>query len=629
MVSSTKKLVESYILKYVELQRPNLKINKNNFFICPFHEEHEEDDGKPTCKMFTKHGHVFKCFNPIHNKYWNIFDLVRKFEPEMKEFSDDDIAEYLTHLLDIKSNEEIDKLLMMYHDAGFGLIALSPNSKNPVAGQSWLNNTSYEISQWREWINNGLGLGLRLGDASKVVAIDIDSQEALDKMRDLMGDTFMQMTKRGCHFIYSYEPDFDGINHQNFRTKGLEAELRANNAYIVVAPTLVDNFTRYWNYKKILPMPAELKKYILSLIDKTDKVDTEAEKMPDETLRGDLKGLDGRCNDTFIKMGGVLRKKLPLKQTEYALLTFNKLLAEPLAYKDIKGMMYQISRYNNYDQKELADEVLNHLKLIQQSTARDLQASLGFEKKNIEEVLSYLVDEGKLVKNKSLYKIVNKIEWEEDFMSIRNPLKFNVPYFHNYANFDMGDMIVIGAKSGTGKSHLACNFVKQFVEQGIKPNLICTEAGSKFGIILASLGIKVGDVKFKIVSDPSSVELEDDAVTILDWISAQGDYSQMEQIYARLNDQLVKHGGFLIVFAQLKQEDGSLYADSMSRFYASLVAKYNWSPIKNEKGVIVDWDARHTYFHTEKIRDSKTGKQYLDIPMEFNPQTKLLSLRGK
>ena len=137
-------------------------------------------------------------------------------------------------------------------------------------------------------------------------------------------------------------------------------------------------------------------------------------------------------------------------------------------------------------------------------------------------------------------------------------------------------------------------------------------------------------MKFKIISNPTSVELEDNAVTILDWLNCpDGDYSQMEVIYSRLNSQLVKHGGFLIVFAQLKQEDGNFYAENMTRFYASLVAKYNWSPIKNEKGAIVDWDARHTYFHTEKIRDSKTGKQYLDIPMEFNPQTKILSLRGK
>jgi hypothetical protein len=178
---------------------------------------------------------------------------------------------------------------------------------------------------------------------------------------------------------------------------------------------------------------------------------------------------------------------------------------------------------------------------------------------------------------------------------------------------------------------ISCNFVKEFVNQGIRPNLICTEAGSKFGITLASLGVKVGDIKFKIVSDPTSIELEDNAITILDWLSAgnDSDYSKMDSIYSRLNSQLVKHGGFLIVFAQLKQEDGNFYAESMTRFYASLVAKYNWSPIKNEKGVVVDWDARHTYFHTEKIRDSKTGKQYLDIPMEFNPQTKLLSLRGK
>jgi hypothetical protein len=190
-------------------------------------------------------------------------------------------------------------------------------------------------------------------------------------------------------------------------------------------------------------------------------------------------------------------------------------------------------------------------------------------------------------------------------------------------------MIILGAKSGTGKTHFSCNLIRKFVEQGIKPYLICTEAESKFGIISATLGVKVGDYRFKVVRDPTNIELQDNSVSIVDWLcpgGSEGDYSKAEVIYKRFEEQLAKHRGLLIVLAQLK-DDGSFYAQDMTKFYGSLVAKYFWSPIKDAKGQIYDWDSQNTYFKTEKIRDSKSGKQYLNIPMYFDPNTKTIELR--
>ncbi|MHA1789183.1 MAG: bifunctional DNA primase/polymerase [Candidatus Helarchaeota archaeon] len=630
MDSHTKKFIKSYLQKYLEYKNPSLKIGKKKIFECPFSYEHTDNDKKPSCQIYTK-GYNLKCYNPSHGTIGNIFDVVRKYEEGMVNSSDDDIADYLIHLLDIQTEEKTNELLTKYHEKNWGLIALSPNSKNPVSGQSWVKNTSYDINEWNDWIINGLGLGLRLGEASQIVAIDIDDDKTQEKIEKYLGETLIQKTKRGRHYIYEYEEFMKDIKHINFRNKGYDMELRANNAYVVIAPTLVDDVVREWNEKPIIKMPKELKELLLSLIDKPKEDETqELEKLEDTKLNGDLKGLDGRCNDTFIQLGGVLRKKLPVKQTEYALLQFNKLLEKPMPYKDIKSMMYQIARYNNYDKKELAEEVFNHLKLIEQSTARDLQASLGYEKKDIEEVLKYLIDEGKVYKRGHIYKAMNVIDWEEDFMKVGKPISFKIPYFDDIARFDEGGIIIIGARSGRGKTHCACNFLKHFVDQGIKPYYVCTETGSKFGTISASLGLKVGDYYFKTVSDASLIELPDNGITILDWIKASdSDYSKMDSIYQRLNDQLIKHKGFLIVMAQLKNENNSFYAESMTHFYASFVAKYNWTPIKNTNGEIYDWDSENTFFSTEKIRDSKDGKQYIKIPTHFNRKTKELKLRNK
>ena len=101
----------------------------------------------------------------------------------------------------------------------------------------------------------------------------------------------------------------------------------------------------------------------------------------------------------------------------------------------------------------------------------------------------------------------------------------------------------------------------------------------------------------------------------------------MESIYERLNEQLRKHKGLLIVLAQLKSETGKFYAEDMTEFYASFVAKYFWTPIKNANGEVYDYDSENTQFKTQKIRDSKSGKQHITIPTFYSIADKTLTVR--
>lgn len=955
---STKKLVQSYLQKYLEKKFPNLKINKSKFFECPFIYEHSDSSTKPTCQIQSKNGFKLKCYHTSHGNLGNIFSIVRKVEPSMKDLSDEDIADYLIVLLDIKTNEETHKLLSMYSDAGFCLIPVQKEGKAPIQ-QDWQKSQNKNVNEWQEWIDSGLNIGLNLGKKSNVIAIDVDSKETFEKIKDKLNDTAMQTTAKGFHFLYEYEDEFEAWRSFDCRKHGLDLEFKSNGTQIVIAPSSTSGEKRFWNDKTIVKMAPELKEFIKNMAEpKTDEVQ---EKLEDIKLNGDLKGLDGCCNKTFTQLGGILSKTMPLKYVEKSLYNFNKLLNDPMAYKDIKSMMYQIKRYRNYDKKELADEVLNHLKVIEQTTARDLQSSLLHEKKEIEEVLKYLIDEGKVIKIGHIYKLVNVVEWETNFMSTGKTLPFEVPYFSNYARFEDGSMVIIGARSGRGKcfakgtkilmydgsiknvenikkhdklmgvdstarnvlgtcigtdtmyeiiptkgksfvvnsehilslkktgtnkivniklnefldksdkfqkqhllyrvpvnfkpkklsiepyylglwlgdgdsrdsrittidkeiydyvknyakrigllfryykyknragsvkvcntqgnhqnkfsiqkelrklnllqnkhipdvykinsrknrlellaglmdsdghlsngctfeittkfdkladdieylagslgflvnkrikkikynnkikkywrisiigdcskipvklkrkqaqpkkinkdplktnfkvkklkkdnyygffldgdhlhlldnfivnhnTHVACNIIEKLVKNKIAPYYICTEAGSKFGKISATLGLKEGDFYYKVVSDASNVELEDDAVTIIDWLKPiDSDYAKTDMIYQRLNEQLVKHRGLLIVFAQLKGESNTFYAENMVHFFASFVAKYNWTPLKNTSGQIYDYDMNNTEFATEKIRDSKNGKQFIKIPMYFDSVTKELKLRG-
>jgi hypothetical protein len=407
-----------------------------------------------------------------------------------------------------------------------------------------------------------------------------------------------------------------------------------------VAPTLVEGYVRTWNDKKISKMSPALKNFLMDLIAQDTKKEetTSDDKIKDAIdkeefgIKNGLKGLDGQCNDTWIKLGGVLRKKMNLDQVEWSLQTFNKLLADPMPVKEVKKMRYQLEKYDTYDKKELANEILEHLQLesVKIANTLDLTKSLGYTRKEIEDSLDYLVREQRVVRIGKHFKALNKVEWVEDFMDRGKNLDVKIPFFENYARFRSGALIVIGAMSGRGKTTLSCNMVKQFVDQGIKPYYISTEAGSNFDLACASLGLRVGDFKLPAPHkyiEPFNMELEDNAITIIDWLKVpESDYAKTDTMYERLNMQLTKHGGLVVAFAQLKNED-SLYAEEMTRHYASLVAIYHWSKRFNEKTKEVIYDNENTYFKTLKIRDSKVGLQYFKIPTHFDKQTKRITFR--
>ena len=636
MDSKTKKLIQSHILDYLKLLNPSFTQTKKGIFDCPLKHQHLQDDGNPSCNIFPLNSYRLHCFNPDHGKLGDIFSLVKKIEPDMANLDDDELGEYLITLLNIKTDDKVDKLLSMYHNSGFCLIPLRKQrqgKESKMALQNEWEKTQFrDIHQWKEWLDSDLGVGLNLGPKSGVLIIDIDDPKTYDRIKHLLGDTLVQTTKRGYHYVYTYDTDFDFVNHTDLRNKGYEMELRANNAYIVMAPTSVEGEVRSWNDKKVIPMPEELKKFLLELIEKP-KISQEKNNMQDAINKNDLsagdglKGWDGQCNDMFIKLGGVLRKKINPDGVKWALYNVNQCLADPMENKAIYSMCREIEKYNQFDKKDLAEKIRKHLNILEQSTARDLRESLKEEKKDVEEALDYLVKEGRVKKFGRLYTLIKKVEWQTDFMSVSKPSNVKVLFFDKYARFEDGSMLVLGARTGHGKTHIAANLLADLVGQGIMPYYACTEAGSKFGKITASLGLKEGDYYYKILSDPSTLELEDNAVTIIDWLKPKNsDYAKTDSIYEQLNDQLKLHGGILIIFAQLRK-DGRFFAEDMIDFYAALVAKYNHSKITNGDGS-VSWDSENTYWKTEKMRDSKIGNQYITIPTRFEKDTKRIILRG-
>lgn len=586
--------------------------------------------GKETAFLYPNQTIKFYCNHPDCEFKGDVFDLVRK--TKNKNFSDEDIADYLSHKFTIEIKDDVQDILKLYEKNKFCLFPLEPESKNPQKGFMWKDRLYKEPKLWNDWVDRGYGLALRLGKVSNVVAIDVDDDETYEKMKDLLGeDTLIQVTKRGRHWLFLYEDCFDNINHVNFRSKnGYDMELRGNNAYIAIAPTSAEGEIRTWNNKKIQKMPEKLKEFLLSLIDKdTKNVDEEIQDaINNEDLGNGVQGMDGRCNDTFVKMGGILRKKMNIENTKTALSVFNQALDNPMPDKDIRGIIRQLGKYQTYDKQELADEVLKRLEIITEGTAFQIANTLKREQKDVEDVLKHLEDEAKVVAMKGRkYKVLENVEWVEDESEMGKPIDFIMPYFHNIAHFNDGGMIIIGSPTGKGKSHITGNIIKQLWEQKRVSHLVNTEADSNIGKIITNLNIPkeayvVPKKKRKPITHPMDIELADNAITLVDWLRMKdGDFTQTDNTFEHFSKQLKIHRGFLIILTQIRTSDNKFFAPDQVANFGALVCKYLWG----NNGI----DNENTYFLTTKIRDSKINKQIITLPCFYEHSTKIIELRNQ
>jgi len=637
-----RKIIESYILEYLKLKNANLEIAKK-LFECPFKHKHENKSDKPTANIYPPDSYVLHCFDPACSQVGKIFDVVRKFEPNFVELSDDEIADYLIKLLKIPTDDGTEQLLATYHNSGFDLVPIKKNDKLPIE-KNWTKKSHKNIQEWKDWLKAGLNIGMKTGIMSSCTTIDADlidgklkkkiysgeytkeeyntaikqREENLKKLNKILGDyaTLTQETFGGVHLIFDYEKD---IPKTYFNFEGIHFDIENDGGYILIAPSSVGGFGRSLTSDKISKMPEHIKQMILKAGGVKEKISQDEEIQ--EAINNDsldkvkIAGLDGCCNATFVKLGGILRKKLNKEQTGYVLHMFNNMLEDPMERKVINSMIYQLDKYDTIDKSYLSKRILKHLEKVGQASSRDLRDSLKFEKEDIEDVLYELMKEEKVYRFRSVYKLMNRAEWKEDFVKESRLIDFIMPYFNDYGVFRNGDMTVIGAMPGVGKTHIAVNIMRKLVKQNKKPNYISLEAGNRFSQIAMAIGLKEGDFRWCNHYSPETIELEDNAITIIDWLLPDN-YAETDKLYKKFTEQLDKHGGILIVFCQLKK-DGGWFSPNMIDMFPSFAAKY----------LYIDGDSQMTCFETSKIRESKIGRQITTIPTIYSRETKLLELR--
>jgi len=646
MDNQTKKLIQSYILDYLKLKIDNFEIkgkNGKNLFKCPLAHEHPNEE--LSANIFPLNSNKVYCFDPQHKQLGDIFNIVRILEPTMKELNDDEIGNYLIDLFKIQTNNKIEKLLALYESLNWSLVPLRKGGKEADIETEWQLKEHRNKREWKTWLENGINIGVNCA-LSNLLILDIDAmpKKIKDKWYEgILTDTEKEIAKKeknekielilnklqiskeltiyqesigGIHLFFIADKE---IPKTFINFEGVHIDIETGNGQVVLEPSKVANTTRKIYGTKIANLPVNVKALILENTSKISKPETI-----NEDFELTFENLNNNRNNTFIGLCGKLRKKANIEVTSYALYLFNQLLDKQVPAKELRAMIREAEKYHKIDMEELSKRIIERLEKIEEATIRDLTYSLRQEQKDIEDCLRYLCDKDLIYKKGTRYKLIPKIEWRTDFLSVGKPIDFEIPWFSKYANFDDGNMIVLGGKSGSGKTHVVANMILKFKEQGIKPYLISTERGSKIGLVCATLGINEGDYEFFNTTKPWLVPFKKNAVTIIDWLKPpNSDYAKTDLVYEKINDELTIKGGNAIVFAQLRKSNGEFFATDQIDQYAALCAYFRHPEQQGQNGNMII-DNMNPYWETRKIRDSKTGQQHITIPLSYDKATKKL-----
>jgi hypothetical protein len=428
--------------------------------------------------------------------------------------------------------------------------------------------------------------------------------------------TLVQITPSGgFHFIFKYDKDIK----QAVNLAGTHIDVRNDGGQVVIQPSIVDSKTYQFEAidLPIVAIPEAIKEKLLHIQKQTPKIE-EAPKLELPPMRLKNNNLDGCCNDTFVQLGGMLRKELNVNQVRYTLSLLNKyLLQDPMDSKAIESMLSSLDGYHKGEDEAIEQEIAKYFKVMQNDvTAKDIMDSLSLKRGIVDKYLSKLALENKIIRlGRGRYKYRERIEWSDTFPIMGATYPHKIPYFDHIAYFEEGDIMLLGGRTNVGKTTIAINMLKYMKEQGVKPYYIYNESGSRFVKIMNTLGLKEGDFFFKFHTNPLSIEIEPNAFTIIDWLLIE-DKSTTDVVLGHLNQEMQRKGGLLAIFSQLK-DDSSWFAPNLIQQFPAFAARY----------VYLTDDGREGQWICDKIKEPKGKYKSYIINCSYLFDQKILQLK--
>jgi len=620
---------DSQILEYFKNKIKNFeKTTKRGSFLytCPNIKKHKFETKSPTATFIPGSGNKIYCLTCGWKG--SIYDAVRLLEDNIS-LTDDKIISLLTESFGINNYPELNEYLKY----GWSLFAIAKNSKKPLKDEHWREEgvSTKEKSKWLNWLESGCNLAVNC-EFSNVMIIDFDDKEIKeesiplrDELKKLLEDnkTLTQNTPRGGkHFVFTFDSEL--CFKQKVNVAGLAIDTRTEKGYFLVSPSKINNLNYNWVNlgAEIKVISSELKSKLLELIkvDKGIKSETSTEM---SQIMEEIKTIkEGGRNDLLVSLGGLFTKSLNPTQTEFVLSVINqKFLNPPLPNFEIKAMLGSLEGYKETETQTQENAIYEACQVIQTDIgAKDIIDHVfpGDNKKRaiVDKYLAKMHKEGKLSRRgRGRYDCKQTVEWTNELQEQSKEINYKIPYFNDVAYFRNGDIILIGAPTGKGKTTIAINFIRQMRAQGIIPFYLSLEAGSRHEKTAQLLGLTQKDyyVPKEVVSNPLQIEIEPNSFTIIDWLYFGDDFAQTQAVFKHLNDEMVRKGGILVVFTQLK-EDYNYFAVNLVKSFPRFATRFIYD---DETGLV-------SHFQVDKITDPKGHYQNAIISTQFNFESKEL-----
>jgi len=612
-----KEIILSHITDYLKIKKyKHEKLGKVVNLVCPF------------CKSASLTAQVIpgsykiRCLNDHclrEGKKFTLISIVKRTEKDKKNWDNEKIIQYLKELLKInvitsEDKDKIEKLFKMYKENGWSLVPVKRNDKIPIE-KEWTQKEHKDPKEWWEWINNGLNFGVRTGKVNNLTILDVDQKPIPKEIQEVMGETLIQKSTNGYHLYYQYE------ELPKCRINEFKIDIENDGGQVVITPSIVNGIPRkFINNNKVIKMPANLVKLLKEKTSKLTK-QIQIEDIEKENFNLDLIE-EGSRSDSLIRLAGLFRKRFNYHQTCKIVKSLNKhICLPPLDSNELeRTVLTSIERYCNYDDDEIAKQILDYLKEAKSASKAEIEIAIlenrakGEERKRIDRTLVYLIKENLIIKRGREYELVERMDWSDTLIDVGTPINFKIPYLDDVAYFYKGDLIVLGAMNKKGKTILALNFLKRFVQQGLKPYYVYNEKqGGRFARDSLQLGLMEGDYYHTRCKNPQKLILEPEAITIYDWVKIKGDeFSRTADLFDDLVEKVEKTNGLLICFVQLK-ENNSFFAPNLIGQIPAILCKYLY---ENET------DGTFTYFDVCNVRDAKRKGKNFKIPCRYNWDTK-------
>lgn len=628
------------LFKYLKEKNPKFtKTTKRGqaLFTCPKEATHKFLSTSPT--MTTVPGSdKFYCL--ACGFKGTAYDLIRIVE-QKPNLTDEEVITFISDNLKIDNYPELEE----YKKYGWQLFVIAKNSKVPLKDEHWREKEFCfgDKSKWISWLEQGYNLAVNC-EFSNVMIVDFDDKEVTpeamilrDELKKLLEDnkTLVQNSARGGkHYVFNYDAELCFKQKVNLGG-GLAIDTRTHKGYFLIAPSTFEGKSYHWvnlgtEIKTISPeLKAKLLEIIKVDIDRKGKEDLSSatKKAIENPIELSKNNLDGCCNDSFVRFGGVLIKMgLSPDIVKGILFYLNKnWLRNPMPTSAIDGMIGSLEGYKGTEEQTQEKAIYDACELIQCDIgAADILAHVfpGDKHKRaiVDKYLAKFHKEGKLSRRgRGKYDLRQKVEWTNENQEKLSEIKYKIPYFDDVAYFRNGDIILIGAPTGKGKTTLAMNFVKQMKEQGIVPYYLSLEAGSRHEKVAAALGLTQKDyyIPKEQVTNPLQIEIEENSFSIIDWVYLGDDFAQTQAVFKHLNDEMVRKNGILVVFTQLK-EDFGWFAPNLIKSFPRFATRFVYD---DETGIV-------SHFDVCKITDPKGHYQTAIISTEFNFDTKELKKKN-